>query len=157
MRTEAESQYTAPPPTGPYPTGRRIVAALLDIFALSILLAVMFALFGEKESNDQGVTFSLSGAPFLIFIGLALAYYAILERATGRTIGKELLGIRVVRADGAPIGWRESLARNLIRVVDGLPVFYLVGLVAVAASRHDQRLGDMAAGTVVIREPRPWD
>jgi uncharacterized RDD family membrane protein YckC len=73
----------------------------------------------------------------------------------GRSPGKAVAGLRVVRDDGLPVGLRESAIRNLLRIVDMLPTAYLVGLVAMVMSRDGKRLGDLAAGTLVVREDRP--
>jgi hypothetical protein len=71
----------------------------------------------------------------------------------GRTPGKRALGLRVVRVDGAPVGPVESLARNLLRVVE-VPLGYAPGVLAIALGPRRQRLGDLVAGTLVVRERR---
>ena len=92
----------------------------------------------------------------LIQVGFEMLYFVVLEVATGgRSIGKRLLGLRVVKDGGFPIGLRESLIRNLLRTADALPANYLVGLTAMVASAQGKRLGDIAAGTVVIRLDQP--
>lgn len=70
--------------------------------------------------------------------------------ADGRTLGKRMLGLRVLMSDGRPVGWGPSLIRNLLRVVDGLPGAYTVGLASVLLTRDFQRLGDIVAGTLVV-------
>ena len=118
-------------------------------------------------SNDESFE---PDATFLRGIALAIGIYMILELVlttlyfmffetllSGRTLGKRLTGLRVVSASGALVGWRESLLRNLLRTVDALPTGYFVGLVAMIASPRGQRLGDLAAGTLVIRERRLAD
>jgi uncharacterized RDD family membrane protein YckC len=78
-------------------------------------------------------------------------YPALFEvYAAGATPGKKALGLQVVRADGTPVDWPAALIRNLLRAVDFLPVFYGFGVVAMLVSRDFQRLGDLAAGTVVV-------
>lgn len=74
--------------------------------------------------------------------------------ADGATPGKKALGLKVVHANGTPVGWPAALIRNLLRAADFLPAFYGFGVVAMLANRDFQRLGDLAAGTVVIyRDP----
>lgn len=68
----------------------------------------------------------------------------------GQTPGKRALGLRVLNDDGTPVRWPAALARNLLRAVDFLPAFYGIGLLAMLASRDFKRLGDLAAGTVVV-------
>jgi hypothetical protein len=76
-------------------------------------------------------------------------------RAGGRTPGKRALGLRVVLADGGAVGLRASAVRNLLRLIEGLPLSYVPAVVSILVTRDNQRLGDLAAGTVVAREPRP--
>ena len=71
----------------------------------------------------------------------------------GQTPGKMLLNIRVVNADATNIGWSESLLRNILRTVDFLPVMYATGLISILLTRNFQRIGDLAANTIVIYEP----
>lgn len=68
----------------------------------------------------------------------------------GSTPGKKAVGLRVVMQDGVPVGWSASIVRNLLRQVDFLPALYATGLIAMACNRRFQRLGDLAAGTMVI-------
>lgn len=94
----------------------------------------------------------MDGLPAFALFGLGFAYYIAMERLAGGTIGKRLLGLRVVRVDGRPLGWGGAIVRNLMRPIDGLPLLYLLGIVTIAISGKDQRLGDMLAGTVVVGE-----
>ena len=113
----------------------------------------------------------LGGALLLAFVGLALLgplglglgfilaflaqwLYPVLFEVLGggRTLGKRWLKLRVLMADGRPIGWMPSLIRNLLRVVDGLPGTYTVGFLSMLATRDCQRLGDLVAGTLVVHE-----
>lgn len=82
-------------------------------------------------------------------------YPALFEvYADGATPGKKALGLKVIHANGAPVDWSAALIRNLLRAVDFLPMLYGFGLVAMLCNRDFQRLGDLAAGTVVIyRDP----
>jgi hypothetical protein len=90
---------------------------------------------------------------FLIFAG----YFIFFEWLwNGQTPGKRLLKLRVIREDGRPITLWEALARNLLRIFDAVPGFvlpvYSIGLITIFMSDRDQRIGDMFAGTVIIRE-----
>lgn len=91
-----------------------------------------------------------------IFV-LFAAYFIFFEWLwNGQTPGKRILKLRVIREDGRPITLWEAVARNLLRVFDAVPGFvvpiYSVGLIAIFLNSRDQRVGDMFAGTVVIRE-----
>jgi uncharacterized RDD family membrane protein YckC len=82
-----------------------------------------------------------------------LLYHPILELATrGRTPGKRLAGMRLVTRSGATPGYGALLLRNLFRVLDSLPAFYGVGLTATLVTRDHVRIGDLAAGTVLVYE-----
>lgn len=92
----------------------------------------------------------------VIAFAIVIAYDTAFETANGgQTPGKRMNGLRVVRATGEPVTFPIALVRNLLRLVDFLPTAYAIGLVSVLASARNQRLGDMAAGTIVVRERRP--
>ena len=82
-----------------------------------------------------------------------IGYHVLFEVAGGgRTVGKRAVGLRVVMDGGAPVGLRASLIRNLMRLIEGLPLFYMPAIITALATRNNQRLGDLAAGTLVVRE-----
>ena len=86
---------------------------------------------------------------------IEIAYFIAAEQVSGgRSVGKWLVGLRVVSCGDAALSARASVVRNLLRLVDELPASYLLGFVVMLASKHRQRLGDLAAGTVVRQEPR---
>jgi hypothetical protein len=84
-----------------------------------------------------------------------LGYFLIFEALWGgQTPGKRIRRLRVIRADGQPIGWIESALRNILRAVDLFAGIYPLGLIFIFLSQRSQRIGDLAAGTVVIVERR---
>lgn len=88
-------------------------------------------------------------AGFLIFWW----YAALCEWwLAGQTVGKRVVGLRTLQVSGVRITFWQAVVRNLVRIVDLLPLAYLVGAVSVVLDRHDRRLGDLAAGTIVVRE-----
>ena len=93
---------------------------------------------------------------FLVSMFGLLWFYNVLFEVLyhGATPGKRALGLRVMNANGTPVGWSGSLIRNLIRFVDSLPGCYAFGCMSVLLSRNFQRLGDLAAGTIVVYQPR---
>jgi uncharacterized RDD family membrane protein YckC len=117
------------------------------------------------ESLERGEVQGLQGSSTAIaFLGVALVaqfgielvYFLLWEAVSGgRSLGKWWVGLRVVGDDGGPLGWQQSLMRNLLRIADMLPGTYGVGLVAMVLSRQGQRLGDLAAATLVVRLDRP--
>ncbi len=134
-------------------TGRRVLATIADGIVLGVLFWVMSALFGTTSSaGATNVSASLEGFSALIFFVLVFAYYVILEGYLGQTLGKMLFGIKVVREDtGRVPGIGAAAIRTVLRIVDGL-FSYLVAFIAVLASSKNQRLGDMAAHTLVVRK-----
>jgi uncharacterized RDD family membrane protein YckC len=101
---------------------------------------------------------SLGGAGvgiFLVLLFLAEWFYPVFFEVlyNGQTPGKRALGLRVVNADGTPVSWSASLIRNLLRVADVLPLLYVGGVVSILCTDKLQRLGDLAAGTLVIHLP----
>jgi uncharacterized RDD family membrane protein YckC len=121
-------------------TGRRILAILVDGVILSVVLIPF---------NPTPRTAII---PVLIGIVLGLIYFTVMEGYLGQTVGKMLLGIKVIREDTEEVpGLGAATIRTLLRLVDGL-FGYLVGFIAVMASAKRQRLGDMAAHTLVVRK-----
>src|SRR3954451_24437971 len=126
------------PVTGPQLDNRRVVAALIDIALLVPVALLMSALFG-----------GFTGAAAVLTLGWALYYYFAFESNHGQTIGKRVMKIRVARADGGPLDTGRVAVRTLLRPIDGIGA-YLVGLVVMLVTgQRRQRLGDLAAGTVV--------
>ena len=135
-------------------TGRRIVAGIIDVVVLAVVFIIMSALFGESESSsgDGSASFevNLSGFPLLIFMLIFFGYYLIPEAISGQSLGKKMMGLRVIALDGS-LSWGKVAIRTVLRLIDGLPFLYLVGLVCVLFNPKRQRIGDMAAGTIVTR------
>jgi uncharacterized RDD family membrane protein YckC len=137
--------------------GSRFIAILVDSLILGaalILLAFLAAfilpalnLLGSKSASwGLGIFFF---SIFLLFWG----YFALSETfGKGRTLGKRVARIRVIHQSGRGVNFAEALARNLVRYIDFLPFFYGVGIAAIFMSRRSQRLGDLVAGTLVVRE-----
>jgi len=92
----------------------------------------------------------------VLYLAVSVGYGIVLEwRWRGQTLGKRVLGLRVIDAQGLRLQFPQIAIRNLLRVVDGLPMLYLVGGIAAFVSRKGQRLGDLAANTVVAIERSP--
>ncbi len=130
--------------------GSRFIAALLDLLIQgAVLLAAAIAL-GVTGGDGGGLaTAAFSILLFLVFF----AYDVLFEvRSRGRTLGKRWTGLRVVRTGGRPVTFVPSCVRNVMRVVDILPAFYAIGMLSVFVTARNQRLGDLAAGTLIVRE-----
>jgi len=148
--------------------GNRFLAVIIDHFIqyLSLILIAWFFTYisGIAAPTDRSAGEVLSEMPkwtiaimililFLVFSGYFILFEWLWD---GQTPGKRLLKLRVIREDGRPITLWEAIARNLLRVFDAAPGFFLpiysVGLIVIFLSNRDQRVGDLFAGTVVIRE-----
>jgi uncharacterized RDD family membrane protein YckC len=131
--------------------GRRIGAMLIDTVLFAVVFVVVGLATGGGHSGHHRAGVHLGGSATLVFLAITFAYFIACEGATGQTLGKRLLGIRVVSADGGSASWGQVTVRTLLRIVDALPVLYIVGLVtALATGERRQRVGDLAARTQVV-------
>jgi uncharacterized RDD family membrane protein YckC len=135
---------------------RRFVAVLLDgvivFFPLSIVIGLVFGGgYVERGNGYVNAGINVAGAGFWAFSALGLTYYIVSEGLTGMTVGKRIVGIRVVAEQGEHLSLGAAVIRNLLRPVDSL-FFFLVGALFALTSPRRQRLGDRAAGTVVVRQ-----
>ena len=133
----------------------RFVAVLLDgalvLFPLSIVVGLVSGGgYAESGAGYANAGVAVSGPAVLVLLVLVIAYHIACEAATGMTLGKRLVGIRVVDEEGKPISVGSAIVRNLLRLVDAL-FFYLVGFLLAVTSPRGQRLGDRAARTLVVR------
>ena len=136
--------------------GSRALAGIFDFLlqALLTLLVVLGLFWLGVTLKLQDIT-GIIGAILIASLGFLAftVYYVLSEMLTGgQSPGKRMAGLRVISVDGRPITFLQSVLRNIIRAVDMIPFFYSVGLLAVFFSRRAQRLGDMVAGTVVVKE-----
>ena len=128
--------------------GSRFSAALIDFLiqvALLVALSVAF-LIGGGFGGWGGAAFAILA--FLLFAGYDVLFEVL---NSGRTPGKGLNGIRVVRVAGSPVRFLTSTIRNVLRLID-IQFFYLVGITSILVTKRNQRIGDLAAGTLVVRE-----
>lgn len=146
--------------------GSRFIAISIDTLIQCALLFGVWAVAGSISTKSGWAAAFATTGTFLVLWG----YFTFFEGFNaGRTPGKMVAGLRTTSADGTALGFGASAVRNLVRFVDFLPFFYGVGMISIFATAHDQRLGDLAAGTLVLRErreadsfqapvaaPRPW-
>ena len=143
--------------------GSRFFAVFIDVaiqLAVVLVVAIALALLANAipggPQSSAGSTFGRAileglviGAAFLLFFG----YFILFEWLwRGRTPGKRILGIRVVRDGGLPLDFTSSVVRNVIRILEFGLGLYAVSAVATLLSPQNRRLGDMAAGTIVVRD-----
>lgn len=133
-----QAQYSAQPQVRYVGFWRRVGANLLDGVILDIVLIPLALLLKSPILTN------------VLPLVISLIYIVALEATRGATLGKMMLGMRVVKVDGSPIGWSEALTRNLLLWVEGLTL-YIVTIVSINRSPLKQRWGDKVAGTVVVR------
>lgn len=131
--------------------GSRMLAALIDYLAIAgmeILLVLAAFLIYRTGARVLALVVGLT-VGFIIFWGYFILYETVW---TGQTPGKRALHIRVIKTTGYPIGFVDAAIRNVVRLADFLPSLYGIGLVSMFVSSQARRLGDYAAGTLVVKE-----
>jgi len=136
------------------PLGRRAGAVVLDSFLVSaVVLSVVIGFYPEfpRQVWQREV---LPWQEVLVVSAVhdicTILYFSIAEAVTGRTVGKAVFGLEVRTESDEPITWRHAVLRNVLRLVDELPMLYLAGLVSVLMGPKPQRLGDRVAHTLVV-------
>jgi uncharacterized RDD family membrane protein YckC len=153
---EYEDTITIPTPEGielEYTlagVGSRFVAELVDVLLRLVALGILLVLIAVIGGGPWAVVV----ASIASFTAWFLYDVAFEVWGAGRTPGKRWSGLRVVMAGGQPIGLGSSAVRTLLRIVDQWGTLAIAGTISILATRRNQRLGDLAAGTIVIRERR---
>lgn len=132
--------------------GSRILAALLDFLivgALLVLITILMALTIQQYFPELA-----AGLQLLILSFGFVTYFSLFEGLwNGQTPGKRTARLRVRMADGTPVTFSAAVFRNMLRIADFFPILYITGLIAIFLNPKSQRLGDLAAGTIVVHEP----
>lgn len=148
--------------------GTRFLASVLDIviqIAIGLIVTVLWVIveailsalkLASAASFMSDVGGIIVGVWFIAIFLLIFGYYIFFEiRWNGQTIGKRQLGLRVIREGGYPVRPYNVFIRNLVRVLDFMPVFYLAGVISILATKNYQRVGDIIAGTIVVKQRAP--
>lgn len=138
------------PLAGPF---SRMLALAVDLAVIVALVSAVEKALAPLQILGQDIA---QATQIVLLFSIYLAYSALAEWLwRGQTVGKKLLGLRVVDARGLRLEPAQVMVRNLMRSIDAMPALYLVGGAVCVFSPHRQRLGDLAAGTVVVRTPKP--
>jgi uncharacterized RDD family membrane protein YckC len=135
--------------------GSRFMAALVDSILIAVIQVAVLGATWAVYANTSGGSLTSWLAAILGLVGFALfwGYYLLFEMIwNGQSPGKRWVGLRVIKDSGAPISFVDSAVRNLVRLIDFLPLYYGIGVVAMFLNSQARRLGDLAAGTLVVRE-----
>src|SRR5260370_29533966 len=132
--------------------GSRFLAWLVDAGMIVSLGTAGICAGSVLEIGRQGLGMAIV---LLWFFALSWGYFLVFEWLWhGQTPGKRLLGIRVIQWQGTSVTFYQSAVRNILRAVDSLPLFYPLGFCVAACNRENRRLGDLAAGTLVVHVDR---
>ena len=139
----------------------RFAALVLDGIFLSVFNALVNAVYGVTvvtsgyfSDSGSGYLTTTQTIPTPVLVLLDFAYFMVLEAMFGATLGKQLMRVKVVRLDGRPLTVGAVVVRNVLRIVDFLPLAYVLGGILVLTTTGAQRLGDMAGGTTVVYRHR---
>jgi uncharacterized RDD family membrane protein YckC/regulator of sirC expression with transglutaminase-like and TPR domain len=128
-----------------------LIIVLLQIVTLLTLAFLMVTVLGQIDLDRSSLPAWLFAVLGLIAFALFWGYYIFFEVLwNGQSPGKRWVGLRVIRTDGTPITFTESVIRNLVRLIDFMPAYYGIGVVTMFINAQSRRLGDLAAGTLVV-------
>jgi uncharacterized RDD family membrane protein YckC len=127
---------------------QRAVATIIDQILISIVIGILFVAGVVSTGASIGAIFTVVGISYVLWI----IYYTYFEGTSGQTIGKRVMNIRTISADGGQLSMAQAFVRNILRIVDYLPTLYILGIILFFVTSEHQRIGDMVAGTVVVRE-----
>ncbi|MBI5935248.1 MAG: RDD family protein [Chloroflexi bacterium] len=137
--------------------GSRFLAALVDTILMLLLQVIIFGTIflvigGSDILSSSAPAWVIGALSFIAFV-FFWGYYIFFEILwNGQSPGKRMVGLRVIRVDGTPVTAAEVVIRNLVRLIDFLPSAYGVGVIAMFVNDKSRRLGDLAAGTVVVHD-----
>jgi uncharacterized RDD family membrane protein YckC len=143
-------------------TGKRFLAFIIDTFVLSLIFwlfvivspasssCTQFHLGFTLDVNGQTTYSGVCGFSAWLFVLVYFLYYLLLEWLMSSTIGKFILKIKVVTIQGVRISFMNSFVRNVFRIIDFLPSFYILGAIVIGSTENKQRIGDKVAKTLVV-------
>lgn len=132
----------------------RGLAWLIDVAIRLLILLALATLLSLTTVSDQS-EYSLFGLFLIVQFVINWFYTTLFEAISGATPGKKYFALCVVHDNATPITWSGAIIRNFLRVVDFLPFFYITGLSAMLIDNRFRRLGDLAAGTLVVYKDKP--
>lgn len=136
-------------PLDPAGFGPRAVAYIIDFLITTVALSILGAVLGLAGGFGDGILYIL----YFLVNWFYPVFFEVWKN--GATPGKRSMGLVVVNDDGTPLTFSASVIRNLMRPIDMLPVGYMTGVVSILCTRKFQRLGDLAAGTMVVYAHQP--
>lgn len=137
----------------------RILAHIVDLVIVALVMLIVGLLLFMSAVLTLGLFWLVRARPLLLIwhpfnlLGwlVMIGYFTFFEGTTGQTPGKRILNIMVVKEGGKPCDLTSAFVRNIGRILDFLPGFYIVGILLILFTEKKQRIGDMVAGTVVVK------
>jgi len=143
--------------------GIRFFAFFVDLIVFGVVFWLFMRIFGSTHAGpcyvwigakystfNETTLYGLCNLSAILYFLTVFVYYVLFEWKIGGTLGKLITGMRVIKVTGEPINLKDSLIRNILRIVDFFPFFYLVGAISIWNSKIKQRVGDRLAKTVVV-------
>jgi len=138
--------------------GGRMVAIIIDSIILIIVSGIIAIPLGISATLFSAMGNPMNFAPNFAFIGtfavlnlvLWILYFTYFEGSSGQTLGKKALGIKVVKETGKKLTYTDAFIRTILRIIDSLGA-YILGLIVILVSQKKQRIGDLAAHTIVVK------
>ncbi|MHB2020829.1 MAG: RDD family protein [Candidatus Xenobia bacterium] len=135
--------------------GTRALAWLIDALVLAVVLSLLQQIFNMMAFGQKFDIWLQAILASLAFVIINCYFIFCEHKMGGQTPGKRAMNLRVIRSGGYPLRFSDSLVRNLLRNVDWLPALYGAGTLCMLLTHENRRLGDLAAGTYVIKEEPP--
>jgi len=128
-----------------------ILASFICLVVVVMPMLLVFVLLGYDGTSSE-VARTIGGLVVCLLVGVVyFGYFILMEGLYGATVGKKLLSIRVVGENGGDISMGASAIRNILRIVDSLPFAYILGIALIAINDDEQRVGDIAGSTYVVK------
>ena len=124
---------------------KRALAHLFDLIFVALPIMVLVNLFLGNGNSVENTATIIGGILFVVYLSLTEGYY-------GQSLGKKLFKIKVLKEDGKKCDLKSAVIRNILRIVDVLPNLYIVGILVITFTPKKQRIGDLAAKTVVVKK-----
>jgi len=132
---------------------KRVFAGFIDLGLSLFLFILILVLFGERYETVEG-TIGYRGEGPKFFLPLVFWFFTVpvMEGITGQTIGKKFISIKVVSVDYSKASFGQTLVRHLLDIIDWIPGFGILGLLVASNNKYSQRIGDIAAKTIVVEK-----
>jgi len=130
---------------------QRVLSSVIDTVIILTIFCLYVSYLGNYVEDQDGLHKQVTGFMALLLFVILLGYFVIPESLSGKSFGKAIIKIKVVKQDGAKITFGNSLVRHLFDIIDWLPFCFIVYIIVMKRTEHNQRVGDIVAKTIVIQ------